>query len=149
MTQAGYLDALAAAARDAEAAEAAYRREASARIAALEAERAFAYRRLNWMKAVAGAIAGAEDEADALARTRAALTDRVGWTAEDESRAEVLARFEAVARAIFAAMTPQNREALDVAAALADFEAWYLDSRGRPFWDLFRQSVVELPLVEC
>ncbi|MDQ2080692.1 hypothetical protein RA307_10910 [Xanthobacteraceae bacterium Astr-EGSB] len=149
MTQVTYLDALAAAARNAQAAEAEFRRDASARIATLETERAFSYRRLNWMKAVAGAIADAEDETAALARIRAALTDRLGWETQDESRAEVQVRFDAVARAMFAAMTPVDGAVPDVAAELAAFEAWYLESRGRPFWVLFEQSVVELPLVEC
>jgi hypothetical protein len=149
MTRTAYVDALAAAARDAEAAEAAFRREASARIAALETERAHAYRRLNWMKAVADVIADAEDEAAALARTRTALRDRFGWSADDEARDEVLARFDAVAQTLFAASVPGHGVPPDVAAALAAFEAWYLESRGRPFWVLFEQSVVELPLVEC
>jgi hypothetical protein len=150
MTTAAFIDTLAGAAREAEIAETAYRREASARIAALESERAFAYRRLNWMKSVVAAVAGAEDETDAIARSRAALQDRLGWESIDTGRSDVLDRVDAIAAAAFAGIaTGSAGEGSDVGATLAAFEAWYLEDRGRPFWALFQQSVVELPLVEC
>ena len=52
-----FLDGLAAAAEQAKAAEARFRYEAAQRIAALERERATAYRRLNLMRAIADAVA--------------------------------------------------------------------------------------------
>ncbi len=60
-----FLDALA------HAAEAAFRRDAAERIKALERERAFAFRRLNLMRAVADALATAETEEAAVATARA------------------------------------------------------------------------------
>ncbi len=52
-----FLDALKAAADEAEVAEKQFRREAAQRIAGLERERSFAFRRLNLMRAVAAAVA--------------------------------------------------------------------------------------------
>src|SRR5262249_17088361 len=62
-----FLDALARAATDAEAAEAAFRRDIATRAKALEQERAFAFRRLNFMRAIAAVIADAENEDMAVA----------------------------------------------------------------------------------
>ncbi|MGZ8323738.1 MAG: hypothetical protein ACXWVC_11810, partial [Rhodoplanes sp.] len=73
MTPLPVLDELQAAAHDAETAEAAFRRNAAARIAALEQERAFAFRRVNFMRAVAEAVASAEDEDAAVTHASAAL----------------------------------------------------------------------------
>jgi len=56
------LDRLKAEAEQADKAEDAYRREAAQRIKALEQERSFAYRRLNLLRAVAGAMAEATEE---------------------------------------------------------------------------------------
>jgi hypothetical protein len=61
MTAMSFLEDLQAAARDAEAAEAAFRREVAARMAGLEQQRAFAFRRFNLMQAIAEAVGPAED----------------------------------------------------------------------------------------
>jgi hypothetical protein len=50
MTGTSFLDAFKTAADDAEVAEATFRREIAGRIKALERERAFAFRRLNFMQ---------------------------------------------------------------------------------------------------
>ena len=73
MTAMSFLEALQAAARDAEVAEAAFRREVAAKIAGLEQQRAFAFRRLNLMKAIAEAVGPTEDEPTAVAYALAAL----------------------------------------------------------------------------
>jgi hypothetical protein len=153
MTAMSYLDDLAAATRAAEAAEAGYRREAAARLAALETARALAYRRLNWMKAVVEIVAVAEDQEGAAAQARTALRARLGWSGDDETHAEVLARFAAVAETLFAHLTPEAQtppatEAADVGAALAAFEAWYDEAHGRSFWALFEHYIPETPLVD-
>ena len=62
------IDDLCKAADHAAAAEMQYRREAALRIAALENERAFAFRRLNLMRAVGDAVAS-RDDARATSRT--------------------------------------------------------------------------------
>jgi len=144
-----FLDDLKAAAAQAEAAEAQYRQEAVQRIAQLEKERAFAFRRLNLVNAVAGAVRQAENEEAAVAGGLALLRDRVDWSTVDERRSEVLARFSPLVAAVFRAVTrPEDASSRDVADALAEFEAWYLNQRGNAFWALFEQELPELPLVE-
>ena len=123
---AGWLDALAAAGQ-AEAAETAFRAEAARRIAALAEARAFAYRRLNLVRAIGAAIAGAEDADAAVAQGLAVLRDRLGWSQDSEVRSEIAERF---------------------ASVCAAFEAWYLDRCGTPFWILFEVPIRETPLVD-
>jgi hypothetical protein len=150
MTGPTFLDALKAAAANADAAEATFRKQFDERIRTLEQERAFAYRRLNLMRAVANAIASAQDEDQAVAIVRATLRASVGWEDDSETRIETLARFAQISRAAFASLAPPEAEAdeADVPKALAEFEAWYLAARGQPFWTLFEQYFPELPLVE-
>ncbi len=149
MTAISFLEGLQAAARDAEAAEAAFRREVAARIADLEQRRAFAFRRLNLMQAVTEAVGPAEDEPTAIACALAALRARLGWESDSEARATVLARFAPVAQAVFASLTPDddNRDT-DVAAALIQFETWYAQTHTTSFWTLFEYYIPETPRVD-
>lgn len=144
-----FLEEFEAAAAQAETAETQYRHEAVQRIARLEQERAFAFRRLNLLKAVAGAVREAENEEDAVANGLALLRDRVNWSTVDEARSEVLSRFTPVIVAVFRAVAPaEGAPASSVAETLAEFEAWHRDRRPNPFWMLFEQQLPELPLVE-
>ena len=111
MTATSFLEDLRAAARDAEAAEAGFRREVAARIADLEQQRAFAFRRLNLMQAIAEAVGPAEDEPTAMAYALAALRARLNWESDSEARAAVLARFAPVAQAVFASLMPATTTA--------------------------------------
>lgn len=146
-----FLTALEAAADAAETAEVDFQRRAAEQIRMLEEERAFAYRRLNLMRAVADVVASAEDEEAAAAAGAAIVRSKLGWESESEARSEVLASFAPVARAAFASLSAaegeEAREA-DVPGVLAAFEAWYLSARQQPFWRLFEQYVPEMPLVE-
>ena len=151
MTPLPFLDELQAAAHDAEAAEAAFRRNAAARIAALEQERAFAFRRVNFMRAVAEAVASVEDEDAAVAHASAALRARLGWSSDSEARSSVVARFAPVAEALFLALPSEAdppASPADVRAALASFEAWYAETHTKPFWALFEHYIPETPLVD-
>jgi hypothetical protein len=146
-----FLDGLAAATRAAEAAETAFRREVAVRMAALELERAFAFRRLNWMTAVVETVANAADEETATAHVRAALRARLGWDDDSDAHEAVLARFAPVAQAVFVGLTPAEPpegEEIDVGAALAAFENWYDESHGRSFWALFEHHIPETPRVD-
>jgi len=143
-----FLDGFKAAAARAEAAETQYRQEAAQRIAQLEKERAFAFRRLNLLSAVAGAVGQAENEEVAVANGLALLRDRVNWSTVDEARSEVLSRFAGVVAAVSRGLTQPDDSPDSVAGTLAEFEAWYLDHRRNPFWMLFEQELPELPLVE-
>jgi hypothetical protein len=148
MITAPFLDALEAAAEEAEATEGRFRREAAERIGALEKERAVAFRRLNLMRAVAEAVADAADAEAAAASARATLAGRLGWDADSEARTEVLSRFAAVGRAVFFSFSPSAEAPLSVEDALAEFEAWYAATRTTPFWTLFEHYMPETPLVD-
>lgn len=144
-----FLDALKAAADDAARAEDEFRREVAERTKTLERERSFAYRRLNFMRAVADAVASAEDEAIAVAATNAVMQAKLGWASDSEARSEVLSFFAPVAKVVFASLDPEPGAAPpDVVAALRDFESWYLNTRGSPFWTLFETYIPETPRVD-
>ncbi len=143
---------LEAAAKAAQQAEDALRKRMVEEVARLERERAFAYRRLNLMRAVADAVARADGEDAAVANGLTAVRNELGWDSESETRTETLDRFAAVVRTTFARLGSEAAEAetpaADPVGALADFEAWYAARFERPFWVLFDQYVPELPLVE-
>jgi hypothetical protein len=145
-----FVTALQAAAEGAAKAEAEFRRHASQRLATLEAARAFAYRRLNLMKAVADAAAGSASEEIAVANALAVLRAKLGWHGDSVARSEVLSRFAAVARAVaggFSAREDDGPEP-DVMTALAEFETWYAENHPGPFSALFEQHLPETPVVD-
>lgn len=146
------LDTLKAAAAGAGETEAAYRREASQRIASLERERVFAFRRLNLIRAVIAAVSSVETEEEAIARAAAALSGEVGWDGISEARTAVLDQFAAVAKAIFAELDgkadPSSAESGPTLAALAAFETWYGATHAGPFWALFDQYVPQTSVVD-
>jgi hypothetical protein len=150
ITTASFLEQLKAAAAEADAAEAAVRREITARIKEIENARAFAYRRLNFMRALAEAAAAAENEEIAVANVLAVARERLRWSSDSEARAAVLARLAPVARAMFVRLSPPEKaDALpDPMAALADFEKWYETTHGQPFWPLFEHYIPETPRVD-
>jgi hypothetical protein len=149
MTAMSFLESLQAAAHDADVAEAAFRREVATRVAAIEQNRAFAYRRLNLMKAVAEAVGQAEEEQPAVAYALAVLRSRLGWESDSDARAAVLARFAPVAQAMFVSLTPDEQPSeLDVGTALMRFEAWYSENHTTPFWTLFENYMPETPRVD-
>jgi hypothetical protein len=144
-----YLSGLQEAANGASAAEAAFRREAAERVKVLEAERAFAFRRLNFMRPLAESIAVAETKELAVAKAQALLRARLGWASDSESRTAVLSRFALVAEAVFACRSEAgdaNRP--DIGETLAAFEAWYAETYNVPFWTLFEHHMVETPVVD-
>ncbi len=144
-----YLEALERAAEEARTRETTYRREAARTIAALDAERAFAFRKLNLMRALAGAMIGAEEEQAGVGRARALLCGRLGWSEESEPRRAALDRFSNVARSVFACQMSSGETAAEIVIAeLAAFETWYQERHGVPFWMLFEQEMPETPLVD-
>jgi len=149
VTAVSFLEDLQAAARDAEAAEVAFRREVATKIAGLEQQRAFAFRRLNLMKVIVEAVGPAEDESTAVAYALAALRARLGWESDSEARATVLARFAPVAQTVFASRAPDNENSVtDVPAALTQFETWYSQTHTTPFWTQFEHYIPETPRVD-
>ena len=144
-----FLDALKATAEDAARAESDFQREVAARTKALERERAFAHRRLNFMRAIADAVASAEDEAMAVAAANAVVQAKLGWASDSEARGEVLSFFGPVAKVVFDSLDlEQGTSPPEVVAALLDFENWYESTRGSPFWILFDNYMPETPRVD-
>jgi hypothetical protein len=142
-----FLVELKTAAEAAKVAESRFRRDAAVWIAALEQERAFAFRRLNLMQAIAEAMASAESEEIAVASAFATLRTRLGWDSDSEARSEVIARFGQVVLAIFRA-PDEEESANDVPETLAGFERWYAEARGSPFWLLFEHQIPDTPRVD-
>jgi hypothetical protein len=147
-----FLADLDAAARRAETAESAFRREASARMSALEEERAFAFRRLNLMRGIIAAVAAADvegtEEAPEAARAAglAELKARLGWASDSAARDAVITRFTPVVEAARDLQTADG--AARLSAALAAFEAWYAETHEIAFLALFAQYIPETPLVD-
>jgi hypothetical protein len=146
---ASFLLELKDAAEAAKAAEGSFRRQAALQIAALEQERAFAFRRLNLMQAISEAMISAESEEIAVASAFAALRARLGWNADSEARSDVMTHFGPVALAMFRAMTPDvDGPVTDVREELAGFERWYTETWGVSFWTLFEHPMPDTPLVD-
>jgi hypothetical protein len=144
-TVAALIETLTATAKAASTAEQDHQKEAARRAAELRTERAFAWRRLNLVRATATAVRGAEGPEAVAAAGRATLLAETGWAGATEAQREVAEKFVPVAQAVSAAATGEEA---DPAAALAAFETWYAEARGAPFLALMEREVVELPLVE-
>lgn len=146
-----FLNTLELAARQAGQAENDFRRESAERVKTLERERAFAHRRLNFMRAIADAIATAESEEIAVAIASAVMRTKLGWSSDSDARTEVLSRFVPVAQEVFASLAPGADDGAplsDVVRALTEFETWYRESHPNPFWILFEHYMPETPLVD-
>jgi len=137
-------------ARAAAEAEAALRKKMEAEILRLERRRAFAYRRLNFMRLLTEAVRVAENDESAVAIGRTVVRADLGWESDSETRAETLSRLEPVIQATFSflALDTVVPSVDQVMKALDDFEAWYASRFEQPFWILLEQPVEELPLVE-
>ncbi len=145
-----YLGELEQAAHAASTAEEVYRREIAQRVRALEQERAFAFRRLNLMRTVASAVAGHEEEAEALQAGSVAFMRELEWTGATESQRQTLEQFRPVVLAAWALDRAEEgqRDQAALTRALAAFEDWFAQSRQGPFLSVMEREVVELPLVE-
>lgn len=150
MTAAPFLEFLRTATLRADAEETKLRREFSERLKGIEQDRAFAYRRYNLMRLLAEAMSGAESEEIAVGNAIAALRARLGWHGDSEAHDAVLSRFAPVGQALFADLAPPEAEAdeVDVTAALKEFEVWYAERHGSPFWILFENYIPETPVVD-
>ena len=146
-----FIDRLKLAAEQAACAEEDFRREIVERSRALERERAFAYRRLNFMRAMTDTIATVESEEIAIAAAMAVMRTRLGWSSDSDARTAVLSRFVPVAQQIFASLAPADEDGApppDPLHALTEFETWYRDAHSTPFWVLFENQMPETPLVD-
>ena len=157
-----YIERLQQAADKAQSVEVAYRREAGTRIAALERERAFAFRRMNLMREVAEAakprvddnsdLAEQTGEEIAVARALALIRVRLGWSSDSETQDAMLARFAPVVIALHRASVGEDQNMPDetpaIDEALGRFEAWYEEVHGVSFWMLFENPMQDTPRVD-
>jgi hypothetical protein len=146
-----FLNALELAANRATETENDFRRESALRAKSLEHERAFAHRRLNFMQAIADAVATAESEEIAVAAATAVMRAKLGWSSDSDARTDVLSRFVPVAQQVFADLVPAAEDGAplpDVIHALGEFETWYRETHPNPFWVLFENQLPEIPLVD-
>lgn len=157
-----YIERLQKAADEAQSLEVAYRREAATRIAALERERALAFRRMNLMRSVAEAAkpqvddtsdpVGQSGEEIAVARALALVRVRLGWLSDSETRDKTLARFAPVVIALHRVSVGQDQSMPDgsqaIGEALGRFEAWYEEAHGVSFWMLFENPMPDTPRVD-
>jgi hypothetical protein len=138
-----FLLALRTAAESSSKAEDGFRREAAAKIAALETARKYAFRRLNLMSRIADVVRSVERDDQAGESARLSLADRLEWAADSTGgRKEALDAFVSVAEALRAddpAVTQTK---------LSEFEAWYETRFGSSFWDLFENHMPETPRVD-
>jgi hypothetical protein len=145
-----YLDDLERTAHSVSADEETYRREAAVRFRELEQARAFAFRRLNLMRTITGAVTGVEEEEDALKAGSIAFLREVEWSGATESQRQAVEQFKPVVLAAWQLSRAED-DTGDTAAltrALTDFEQWFANSRNSPFLTVMEREVVELPLVE-
>ncbi|MEZ5831797.1 MAG: hypothetical protein R3D05_11505 [Dongiaceae bacterium] len=148
-TPTSFIAALENAAKDAGAAETAYRREAAERIKHLDRARSFAFRRLNLLRPIVEAVGRAESEEMAVASGLALLRAKLGWSSDSEARTAILDSFTPLIRGIFADQNPEpETPPADLPALLAEFERWYEETHRKSFWDLLDQPMPETPLVD-
>ncbi len=102
------------------------------------------------MRTIADGIAEAESEEVAVANGLAVLRTRLGWHSDSEPRTAILSQFAPVAKAMFLSAAPPEAEApdADVLATLTEFETWYAEKHGTPFWILFENHMPETPVVD-
>ncbi|MEW6254562.1 MAG: hypothetical protein AB1592_01305 [Pseudomonadota bacterium] len=153
MSFATYLQSLERAAVAAADAEHAFKVEAEARTRALAAARAEAFRRMNFLKALAPVLETATSAEEASGAAQTYLRNRLGWDEVTPARRDVMDQFAPVALAIHRAVSSSECEAADLppsdpSAAMATFEAWYAATRETSFWYLFEHYMPETPLVD-
>lgn len=143
------LEELSAQANEAGAAEQQLQKEVARRIAELKEARAFAWRRVNLLRAVAAAVKEAQNEEEARAAGRKRFYREVGWNGGTQNQRDVCEGFVPVILAIWAATREEEPDDVAVVREELDaFEAWYAETRGGSFLALMERDIVELPLVE-
>ena len=145
-----YLNDLDRIAREASAAEEQFRKEAARRAEELKNERAFAYRRLNLLRAIGRAVATAKDADEAQRSGRSVFFREVGWNGATQAQRDVAEQVAPVILAIWNAtrLDEGTDDGSSVPEALAAFEGWFEETRNTAFLNLMEREIVELPLVE-
>ncbi len=140
-----------AAAKAAQVAEAELRKSLAQQIAKSEKQRAYAFRRTRLIRALAESVppeAGENVDA-AWSLQQKAVCDELGWTSLSESYRTILTHLQPLGAAVQACLLPQDElPAASVTQELEQFEAWFEEVHGKPFYVLFDQYVPEVPVVD-
>ena len=140
-----------AAAQSAQAAETDLRKRMAAEVARLERQRAFAFRRVGLVRALAQHAGAADAPAEeAWLAQRHAVRNKLGWREPSEAHDRILAHLEPAARAVRACVhgSGEDDAAASVQEELAAFETWFEGAHGTPFYALFDQYFPEVPVVD-
>jgi hypothetical protein len=144
-----------AAARTVQQAEDALRRKMADEVAQLERRRAFAFRRINVVRALVTAAISAETEEAALAAQRAALREELDWRLESAAQREILDRLRPLGKIVWQCAHEDEegapageRASAAIHAEIEAFENRFEATHGKSFYTLFDQYVPELPVVE-
>ena len=141
-----------AAAKAAQAAEHEVRQAMAAKVAQLERQRAFAFRRTRLVRTLAQHAGDAETKPeDAWPAQRGAVRHELGWSEPSDAHERILARLEPVAAAVRrCCLDAADEDATSTAVQqeLAAFEAWYEDMHRSSFYALFDQYYPEVPVVD-
>src|SRR5262249_30271414 len=100
-TTAALVASFEAAAKTAQAAEAALRKTVAAQIARLECERALAVRRTRLIRMLSASAEGLPTEEEAIAAQWGAVRDELGWHAENEAHQAILQEMTPLARLVW------------------------------------------------
>lgn len=131
----------------AERAERQLRARLNDEIARAGQERAYAYRRARFVRALSGHADG-DPEAAATAQRRA-VSAEIGWSGESEAEKVILDRMAPLAEAVrVCACGDAALSQEEVSSRLAAFEAWFEMIHGKSFYSLFDQYVSEVPVVD-
>lgn len=137
-----------AAARTAWQEEEATRTRLAQEVARLERRRAFAYRRMNFVRALATAAKTKDSEADVIAAQRAAARHELDWFDNSEFQRTVLDRMQPVGLAVWRCLRGQDAEVTAIQAELDAFEGWFEATYREPFYAQFDREPPQVSLVE-
>ena len=138
-----------AAARSAQENETLLRKKMADEIAKLERQRAFAFRRSNFIRLLGSSAAGLETEDEAAAAQCSALSQELGWQGESEAHKAILDEMKPLGRSVWQCVCGvEPKPGVKVAAELDKFETWFEGKHGTPFYTLFDQYIPQVPVVD-
>jgi hypothetical protein len=137
------------AAKEAHRAEMELRKQLAEQLSRLERERAFAFRRSAFVRLLATSATSQQNEDEAAAAQGRAVAEELGWDGKSKAHEAILEEIKPLGGMIWRLLQDKGEESgSDVAAKLAQFEVWFQEKHGTPFYTLFDQYVPEAPLVD-
>jgi hypothetical protein len=128
-------------------AEMSLRKQFAGELARLERERAYAFRRVAFVRLLAESTADKPTEEEAVTAQCRALSEELGWDGTSKVREAILDSMGPLARSIWQSLHQAGPEA-PVETTLDQFETWFRHNHEMEFYALFDQYVPEAPLVD-